>query len=217
MPGATGSVKDLPGIGVLASGRGSNLQALIAAQEDGRLSGRLRVVVSDRAESQALERAGRHGLPAVYLDPGSARARLTPEAEQTILSTLREHAVEWVILAGYFRIIGPVLLQGYPDHILNIHPSLLPSFPGLHAQKQALDYGVKVAGCTVHLVNASVDQGPILAQAAVPVFPADTEDLLADRILEQEHRLLVETVNRVLTEGFRLRGRHVLWGHHGEA
>jgi phosphoribosylglycinamide formyltransferase 1 len=199
-------------IGILASGRGSNLQALIDAREEGNLLPALAVVVSDRPEAQALERARRHGLPAIYLDPGSPRARLTAPAEEAIVACLRGHGVDWVILAGYFRIIGPVLLRAFPDRILNIHPSLLPSFPGLHAQKQALDYGVKVAGCTVHLVNASVDAGPILMQASVPVLPADDEESLAARILREEHRLLVEAVNRVVREGFQLRGRVVLWG-----
>jgi phosphoribosylglycinamide formyltransferase 1 len=201
-----------PRLGVLASGRGSNLQALIDAQEQGTLVPELAVVLSDRADAEALERARRRGLPAIYLDPGSPRARLTGAAEEAIVATLRAHAVDWVVLAGFFRIVGPVLLGAFPNRVLNIHPSLLPSFPGLRAQKQALDYGVRITGCTVHLVNASVDAGPILMQAPVPVHPEDSEESLAGRILREEHRILVEAVNRAAAEGLQLRGRVVFWG-----
>ena len=198
-------------LGVLASGRGSNLQALLDAQDSGALRGRISVVISDRADARALERARRHKVEAVFLDPGSPRARLALEAEGKILECLRRREVEWLVLAGFFRIIGPVLLEAFPDRILNIHPSLLPSFPGLHAQRQALEHGVKVAGCTVHLVQAAVDQGPILLQACVPVLDGDTEETLSDRILEQEHHILVEAVNRIATRPFRLDGRMVRW------
>jgi phosphoribosylglycinamide formyltransferase-1 len=198
-------------LGVLASGRGSNLQALLTAQDEGRLRARVVVVVSDRPEAQALERARRHGVAAVALDPGSPRARLSDGAEEAILEVLARQEVSWLILAGYFRIIGTKLLEAFPDRVLNIHPSLLPSFPGLHAQRQALEHGVKVAGCTVHLVRAAIDQGPILAQAAVPVLAEDTEETLADRILREEHRILVETVNRIATEKVRISGRVVSW------
>jgi phosphoribosylglycinamide formyltransferase-1 len=119
--------------------------------------------------------------------------------------------VDWVVLAGYFRIVGPVLLGAFPLRVLNIHPSLLPSFPGLHGPRQALDYGVRVAGCTVHLVTTEVDAGPILRQAPVPVLPDDTEETLAARILEQEHRILLEAVNEVTTRRFRIDGRTVFW------
>lgn len=198
-------------IGVLASGRGTNLQALLTARDEGRLAGRVVVVASDRKDAAALDRARRHGVPAVHVDPGSGRARLSPEGEGAFLKVLRDHGAEWVVLAGFFRIVGPVLLEAFPDRILNIHPSLLPSFPGLHAQRQALEHGVKVTGCTVHLVNAAVDAGPILLQAAVEVRGDDSEESLSARILEQEHRILVEAVNLVGAGALRINGRRILW------
>ncbi len=198
-------------IGVLASGRGTNLQALLTARDEGRLAGRVVVVASDRKDAAALDRAMRHGVPAVHVDPGSGRARLSPEGEGAFLKVLRDHGAEWVVLAGFFRIVGPVLLEAFPDRILNIHPSLLPSFPGLHAQRQALEHGVKVTGCTVHLVNAAIDAGPILMQAAVEVRDDDSEESLSARILEQEHRILVEAVNLVGAGALRINGRRILW------
>jgi phosphoribosylglycinamide formyltransferase-1 len=201
----------VPRIGVLASGRGSNLQALLDAQGAGFLRARVAVVISDREDSAALERARRHGVPAIHLDPGSPRARLRPEVERAMVEVLREHGVDWVVLAGYFRIVGPVLLGAFPLRVLNIHPSLLPSFPGLHGPRQALAYGVRVSGCTVHLVTTEVDAGPILRQAPVPVLPDDTEEALAARILEQEHRVLLEAVNEAATRRFHIDGRTVCW------
>lgn len=198
-------------LGVLASGRGSNLEALLEAHDQGRLAARVAIVLSDRPDAPALERARRRGIPALVIDPETTRARLRPEIEERYVAALRDAGVEWVVLAGFFRIIGAVLLENYPDRILNIHPSLLPAFPGLHAQRQALEYGVRIAGCTVHLVNAEIDQGSILAQAAVPVHDEDDEEALAARILEQEHRLLVETVARLAHARIRREGRRVLW------
>ncbi len=203
--------RTLPRLGVLASGRGSNLQALLDAQEAGALRARVAVVISDRPDAAALERARRSGVPAIHLDPGSPRARLRPEAERALVERLREHGVDWVILAGFFRIVGSTLLGAFPLRVLNIHPSLLPAFPGLHGPRQALDYGVRVAGCTVHLVTAEVDAGPILRQQAVPVLADDTEETLAARILESEHRILVEAVNDAATRRFWIDGRTVRW------
>ncbi len=198
-------------LGVLASGRGSNLQALLDAQEAGRLAARVAVVISDRSDAEALARARRHDVPALFLDPGSTRVRLGVGAETELLNALRHHAVDLIVLAGYFRIVGPVLLEAFENRVLNIHPSLLPSFPGLHAPRQALAYGVQVAGCTVHLVTRDVDAGPILRQAAVPVRPEDDEETLATRILAEEHRILVEAVNEITTRRWRLDGRVVRW------
>lgn len=198
-------------LGVLASGRGSNLQALLDAQENGALRGRVAVVLSDRPDAAALDRARRHGVAAEYLDPESPRVRLTPEAEDRIVAALRRHSVNCVVLAGYFRIVGARLLEAFPNRVLNIHPSLLPAFPGLHAQRQALEYGVRVAGCTVHLVTTAVDAGPVLRQAAVPVLEKDDEESLSARILEAEHRLLVEAVNEVAARPFVIEGRVVRW------
>ena len=174
-------------IGVLASGRGSNLQAIIDAIEAGKLDSRLAVVVSDRGDARALERAKKHGTEAVFLDPKGYPDR---EAfDQAVLAVLAEHRVELVCLAGYMRILTPGFVRALPGQIMNIHPALLPAFPGLHAQRQALEHGVKISGATVHFVDEGVDTGPIICQVAVPVREDDTEETLAARILEQEHRL----------------------------
>jgi len=198
-------------IGVLASGRGSNCEALLRASEEGRLKGRIGVVLSDRAEAPVLEIARRFNVPARYLDPGRKGARLAPEAEAQYVEALREAGVEWIALAGFMRIVGPELLSAFAGRIVNIHPSLLPAFPGLDAQKQALEYGVRVAGCTVHLVNEGVDTGPIVVQQPVPVLPTDSVASLSARILEEEHGLYVRGLNLLLTRTYRLEGRRLLF------
>jgi len=194
-------------IGVLASGRGSNLQAIIDVIEGGKLDGRLAVVVSDRADAQALERALKHGVKGVFVDP---KAYPNREAfDQAVLGVLAENRVELVCLAGYMRVLSPTFVRALPGQIMNIHPALLPSFPGLHAQRQALQYGVKVSGATVHFVDEGVDTGPIICQAAVPVSGDDTEQTLAARILEQEHQLYARAI-RLFAEGrLEIRGRRV--------
>lgn len=181
-------------LGVLASGRGSNLDALIAATGDGRLSSRIRVVLSDVADAPALEKARAAGIPAFAIDPGRPGARLARSATDAFVAALGEHEVDLVCLAGFMRIVGKRFVTAYPDRILNIHPSLLPSFRGLHPQRQALEAGVKVAGCTVHVVVPEVDAGPIVGQATVPVLENDTVDTLSARILVEEHRLYPEVV-----------------------
>ena len=194
-------------IGVLASGRGSNLQAIIDAIEAGKLDCRLAVVVSDRADAQALERARKHGTEAVFMDPKGYPNR--DAFDQAVLAILAEHQVELVCLAGYMRVLSPMFVRALPGRIMNIHPALLPSFPGLHAQRQALQHGVKVSGATVHFVNEGVDTGPIICQAAVPVREDDTEETLAARILEQEHQLYPRAI-RLYAEGrLEVRGRRV--------
>lgn len=195
-------------IGVLASGRGSNLQAIIDAIEAGELDCRLAVVVSDRADAQALERARKHGIEAVFLDPKGYPDR---EAfDRAVLAVLAEHRVELVCLAGYMRILTLTFIRALPGRIMNIHPALLPSFPGLHAQRQALRYGVKVSGATVHFVDEGVDTGPIICQVAVPVREDDAEETLAARILEQEHQLYPRAI-RLFAEGrLSILGRRVL-------
>jgi len=185
---------------------------LLRASEEGRLRGTIAVVISDRPDAPALERARRRGVPVKVIEPPSSRARMATEVERRYVEALREARAGWLMLAGFFRIVGAPLLEAFPDRILNIHPSLLPSFPGLHAPRQALEHGVRIAGCTVHLVGAAVDAGPILAQAAVAVHPHDSEESLADRILVEEHRLIVATLNRVLTTPFTVAGRVVRWG-----
>ena len=194
-------------IGVLASGRGSNLQAIIDAIEAGKLDCRLAVVVSDRADAQALERARKHGTEAVFMDPKGYPNR--DAFDQAVLAILAEHQVELVCLAGYMRVLSPMFVRALPGQIMNIHPALLPSFPGLHPQRQALQHGVKVSGATVHFVNEGVDTGPIICQAAVPVREDDTEETLAARILEQEHQLYPRAI-RLYAEGrLEVRGRRV--------
>ncbi len=197
-------------LGILASGRGSNCESILEAVAEGRLDARVGLVLSDRPEAPVLGKAKAHGVAARYLDPGRKGARLTPEAEATYVQALRDAGVEWVVLAGFMRIIGKGLLGAYGNRILNIHPSLLPAFPGLDAQKQALDYGAKVAGCTVHFVTEGVDTGPIVLQETVPVMPEDTVDSLSARILEREHGLYVEALNLVMSGNYRLKGRRVL-------
>ena len=201
-------------VGVLASGRGSNLQAIIDAIEAGTLTARIAVVVSNKQDAQALERARRHGMPGVFLDPAPYKARADGREayDRAVLEVLQKHDVELVALAGYMKIVTRVLIAAYPNRIMNIHPSLLPSFPGLKAQQQALDWGMKVSGCTVHFVTEVVDTGPIIRQAAVPVKENDTAETLEARILAEEHRIYPEAIQlfadgRLSVEGRRVRIR----------
>ena len=194
-------------LAVLASGRGSNLQAIIDAIEQKRLQAVLAVVISNKAEAQALERACKHGVPAVFLDPKATPGREAYDA--VILEHLRKHDVGLVALAGYMKIVTRVLIDAYANRIMNIHPSLLPSFPGLAAQQQALDWGVKVSGCTVHFVEEGVDTGPIIQQAAVPVTEGDTAESLEARIMVEEHRIYPEAIQLFAEERLMVEGRRV--------
>jgi phosphoribosylglycinamide formyltransferase-1 len=196
-------------IGVLVSGRGSNLQSIIDHVESGYLKDiKLSVVISDIKDAYALERAKMHGIDAVFIDPRAYGNKI--EFEKKIIETLQLYGVDLVLLAGYMRILGSEVIQAYRDRIMNIHPALLPSFKGLHGPKQALEYGVKVAGCTVHFVDEGMDSGPIVLQSCVPVKDDDTENTLASRILEQEHRIFPEAV-KLFTEGkLKVDGRIVL-------
>lgn len=194
-------------IAVLVSGRGSNLQAIIDSIESGYLRARISVVISDAGDAYALERARKHGIEAVFIDPKNFASKELYEEE--VLRTLREHGTDLVLLAGYMRIVGKTLLSAFRNRILNIHPALLPAFPGLHAQKQAFDYGVKVAGCTVHFVDESLDCGPIILQGCVEVKEDDTPDTLSDRILEQEHKIYPEAVRLFVENRLRIEGRKV--------
>ena len=191
-------------LGVLISGRGSNLQALIDATRDGRLDATIAVVISNRADAAGLERARRAGLEALCIDH---RASSRDEHDRVVARELRARDVGLVCLAGYMRLIGAPLLDAFPNAILNIHPSLLPAFPGVDAQRQALEHGVKVTGVTVHLVTAELDSGPIVVQRTVPVMDDDTPDTLAARILIEEHRAYPEAVSAVLDGGWRVDGR----------
>ncbi|MFN4280504.1 phosphoribosylglycinamide formyltransferase [Thermosynechococcus sp.] len=175
-------------LGVLASGSGSNFAALAEAIAQGELAARIQVLIYNNPEALVAERAKRWQIPAVLLNHRHYPNRESFDA--ALVETLKAHAVEWVVMAGWMRIVTPVLLQAYPQRVINLHPSLLPSFRGLHAVEQALAAGVKITGCTVHLVEEEVDSGPILVQAAVPVLPDDTPATLHARIQVQEHRIL---------------------------
>jgi phosphoribosylglycinamide formyltransferase-1 len=196
-------------IGVLVSGRGSNLQSIIDHVESGYLKNvKLSVVISDVKDAFALERAKMHGIDAVFIDPRAYASKIG--FEEKIIATLKSYNVDLVLLAGYMRILGSEVIQTYRERIMNIHPALLPSFKGLHGPRQALEYGVKVAGCTVHFVDEGMDSGPIILQSCVPVKDNDTESTLASRILEQEHRIFPEAV-KLFTEGkLKVDGRIVL-------
>jgi len=178
-------------VGVLVSGRGSNLGALLDAAAAPDAPFRIAVVLSNRRDAAALDRARAAGVPAVWI-PHRGKDRAAFDAE--LVAALQAHGVAWVVCAGFMRVLTPVLLDAYPDRVLNIHPSLLPAFPGLKGPAQALAHGARVAGCTVHLVTTGVDAGPIVAQGACPVQPDDTEDTLAARILRLEHALLPRAV-----------------------
>jgi phosphoribosylglycinamide formyltransferase 1 len=194
--------------GVLASGSGTNLQALIdAVQADDAHPAQLAVVLSDRADAHALERARAAGIPALHVPRKGLPDRAAYDAR--VVEVLREHTVEWVALAGYLRLVTPTFLQAFPWRVLNIHPALLPAFPGLHAQAQALAAGVRISGCTVHLVDEGTDTGPIVAQAAVPVLPDDDEDALRLRILRAEHRLYPRVVRWAAEGRIRVEDRRV--------
>jgi phosphoribosylglycinamide formyltransferase-1 len=197
-------------IGVLVSGRGSNLQAIIDAVQDGRLDARIALVISNRPDAYGLERGRQAGIETLVLDH---RAFATRESfDQAMVDALRAREVELVCLAGFMRLLGATFVNAFPNRILNIHPALLPSFPGLHAQRQALEHGVRFSGATVHLVDTNLDAGPIVMQAVVPVFTDDTEDSLSARILAEEHRIYPEAIGRVLDGDWSIEGRRLNFG-----
>jgi phosphoribosylglycinamide formyltransferase 1 len=192
-------------IGVLISGRGSNLQALIDAIADGRLEARIAVVIANRADAAGLDRARRAGIEAIVVDHKAFPSR--DEFDRALARELRARGVRLVCLAGFMRLVGAPLIDAFPNAILNIHPSLLPAFPGVDAQRQALAHGVKLAGATVHIVTLALDAGPIVLQAAVPVRDDDTPETLSARILIEEHRLLPAAVTLLLDGGWAVQGR----------
>ena len=185
-------------LAVLVSGNGSNLQAIINKIESGELNARIACVISNNSDAFALTRAITHDIAAIVHEYSGFKDRR--EYDSALVDILRGHGVELVVMAGFMRILSDVMVNAFPDAIMNIHPALLPSFPGLHAQKQALDYGVKYAGCTVHFVDCGTDTGPIILQAVVPVTQDDTEETLSARIQVEEHRTFPEAV-RLFTEG----------------
>jgi len=198
-------------LGVLISGRGSNLLAIVDAIERGKLNATVKVVASNKAAAAGLERAKERGIPTEYLNPKPFAQEAKPrEAYDAAMGAiLQQHGVECVALAGYMRIVTPVLIHMFPWKIFNIHPSLLPAFPGLDAQRQALEWGAKVSGCTVHLVTEGVDEGPIVMQAAVPMREEDTVESLSTRILEQEHLIYPQAIQLMAQGRLNLEGRKV--------
>ena len=194
-------------IGVLISGSGTNLQSIIDAIEAKELDAKIQVVLSNRADAYGLVRAKKHGIPIEVLDHKRFPSR---EAfDQAVVDILRDHEVELVVLAGFMRLLSPVFVGAYSNRIMNIHPAVLPAFPGLHAQKKAVEHGVRFSGCTVHFVNEECDEGPIIIQAVVPVFAEDTEESLASRILEQEHRIYPRAIQLYSEGRLRIEGRKV--------
>ena len=194
-------------LGVLASGRGSNLQSILDHCHQGLVPAEVVVVISDKPGAYALERARVAGIPAYTVEPKSYSTK--DEYEQQIVTHLREAGVQLVCLAGYMRLVGQTLLRAFPNGIMNIHPALLPAFPGLHGHRDALAYGVKVSGCTVHFIDEGMDTGPIILQSAVPVLEGDTEESLSARILEQEHRLYPEAIKLYAQGRLHVQGRTV--------
>jgi len=200
----------LPKLGILISGTGSNMKSIVAACEAGEVPAEVAVVVSNREEAPGLQWAAEHGLATAMFSHRDFKDR---EAhDRAVVERLREAEVEWVCLAGYMRLLSAYFVDAFRERILNIHPALLPSFPGLHGQRQALEYGVKVAGCTVHFVDLELDHGPIVVQRAVEVLEGDDEDSLAQRILEQEHIAYPEALQFVLSERWRIETRRVVRG-----
>jgi len=195
-------------IGVLASGRGSNFQSIIDAMNSGKLSIEIAVLITDNGSAFAIERAKKHGISYLVMNPGDYRSR--DDFFLEIAETLKKRGVGLVVLAGFMRIIGKQLIEAFPNMVMNIHPALLPSFPGLHGQSQAFEYSVKISGCTVHFVDEGMDTGPIIIQAAVPVLQDDTEESLSERILALEHQIYPEAI-RLFSEGkITVEGRRVI-------
>ena len=195
-------------IGVLLSGRGSNFEALADSIAAGRIPGaEISIVIGNREDAPGLARAAARGIASKAI-PSKGMAR--EEYDRLVVEEMRKAGVELVCLAGFMRLLSPYFVAAFPQRILNIHPSLLPSFPGLEAQRQALEYGVKYTGCTVHLVDENLDAGPILAQAVVPVLDEDTEETLSARVLAMEHRIYTEAVRLVLSGQYRIEGRRVI-------
>jgi len=199
--------RQLP-IGVLISGAGTNLQAIIDAIEAKHLDAAIKLVLSNKADAYGLVRAKNHRIATEILDHRKYASRET--YDQAVIDLLRAHGVELVVLAGFMRLLSPVFVKAYSNRIMNIHPALLPSFPGLHVQKKAVEYGVRFSGCTVHFVNDECDEGPIIIQAVVPVFADDTEEKLAARILKEEHRIYPRAIQLYAEGRLQVDGRRVI-------
>jgi len=194
-------------LGVLISGSGSNLQSIIDNIEKGNLKAEIKIVISNNPEAFGIERAKTHGLPVAVLSHGDFSTR--EEFDIEALKILKNKKIDLVVLAGFMRILTPVFLKAFPQKIINIHPALLPSFPGTHGQKSAFEYGVKFSGCTVHFVDSGVDTGPIIIQSVVPVLPDDTEERLSARILKEEHRIYPQAIQFIAEGKVKIIGRKV--------
>jgi phosphoribosylglycinamide formyltransferase 1 len=194
-------------LGILLSGRGSNFEAIADSVQAGKLPAEIAVVISNRADAPGLESAKRRGLRTVLIP---SKGRVREEHDREVMAALRAAKVDLICLAGYMRLLSPEFVRAFPDRILNIHPSLLPAFPGLDAQKQAIEHGAKVSGCTVHFVDEHLDHGPIILQRTVPVLDGDDEHSLAARILEQEHIAYTEALRRLIAGEVEVAGRRVV-------
>ena len=195
-------------IGVMASGRGSNFQSIIDSIKSGYLNASIELLITDNPQAYAIERAKNNSIEYLVMKPSNFAAK--DEYYSRVVEEFKKRAVELIVLAGFMRVVKKPLIDAYPMRIMNIHPALLPSFPGLHGQQQAVDYGVKISGCTVHFVDEGVDTGPIIIQAAVPVYHDDTEESLSERILKQEHRIFPYAI-KLFSEGrLRVEGRKVI-------
>lgn len=199
-------------LAVLGSGAGSNMQSIVDAIESGELDAEIKIVVADNPGAKILERAERHGIESMYLDCSPWKTKLEGRAEDELIGILKERGVDVVVLAGFMRIVKPKLLSAFPNRVLNIHPALLPAFPGIESWKQALDYGCKVAGVTVHFVDAGTDSGPIIVQKAVPVLEDDTPQSLHARIQTEEHKAYPEALRIIASGAFKIEGRRVRIG-----
>lgn len=196
-------------LGVLGSGSGSNMQSIVDAVEAGHLDADIRLVLADVPDAKILDRAKKHGIPSMYLDCAPWKTKLEGPAEDKCISLLKEAGVDTVVLAGFMRIVKPKLLEAFPNRVLNIHPAILPAFPGVHSWTQALDYGCKVAGVTVHFVDAGTDSGPIIVQKTVPVEEDDTPETLHARIQVQEHLAYPEALGIIASGKYSIEGRRV--------
>jgi len=201
-------MSDILHIGVIASGRGSNFQSIIDNIESGQIQAVISVLITDNPDAYAIERCRKHNIESLVLKPDDFPDKNSYYAH--IADELVQREVGLVVLAGFMRVVGKALIDTFPNRIMNIHPALLPSFPGLHGQKQAADYGVKIAGCTVHFVDEGIDTGPIIMQAAVPAYHDDTEDSLAERILRKEHMIFPYAIRLFTENRLKVEGRKVI-------
>ncbi|MBI5047613.1 MAG: phosphoribosylglycinamide formyltransferase [Deltaproteobacteria bacterium] len=195
-------------LGILVSGNGTNLQAIIDSIEAKRLDARIKIVISNNPNAYAIERAKKHHIQVFIINDSHFPAR--EDCDKHLVELLKSHRIDLVVLAGFMRLLSPLFIKSFPMKIINIHPALLPAFPGLHVQKKAVDYGVKFSGCTVHIVDEGVDTGPIVIQAVVPVHNDDTEKTIAQKILKEEHRIYPQAIQFFAEERIEIKGRKVV-------